>query len=142
MARKKEGAKAGARRGYRIFVSHATADKWIARVLCEKLEGVGAETFRDDRDIAGGDNIPERLRDEILSADEVLVLLTPNSITRPWVLLEIGCAWGHNRRIIPIRYNVEVEAIPALLQPTKVIDLNAVNDYLNEVAARVRGKRR
>jgi hypothetical protein len=43
------------RTGYQVFVSHATADKWIARVICEKLEQVGATTFRDDRDIAGGD---------------------------------------------------------------------------------------
>jgi hypothetical protein len=142
MARKKKEPKAARRPGYRIFISHATADKWIARILCEKLEAVGAETFRDDRDIAGGENISVRLRDEIISADEVLVLLTPNSTTRPWVLLEIGCAWGHNRRIVPFCYNVAVEAIPAILQPTKAIDLNALNDYLDEVAARVRGKRR
>jgi hypothetical protein len=142
MARKKKERGKATSATYRVFMSHATADKWIAHILCEKLEAVGAETFRDDRDIAGGDNIPLRLRDAIISADELLVLLTPNSVTRPWVLLEIGCAWGHDHRIVPIRYNVEVEAIPAILQPTKAIDLNAVNDYLDEVAARVREKGR
>jgi hypothetical protein len=51
MARKKEGPREGPRPTYRVFISHATADKWIARILCEKLEEIGAETFRDDRDI-------------------------------------------------------------------------------------------
>ena len=50
---------------YQIFVSHATADKWLAITLCEKLEKAGASTFRDDRDIDGGDDIPERIRVEI-----------------------------------------------------------------------------
>jgi len=30
---------------YQIFVSHATADKWLAVTLCEKLEKVGAQPF-------------------------------------------------------------------------------------------------
>jgi TIR domain len=142
MARNKKVPTDSSRRPYRVFMSHATADKWIACILCEKVEAVGAVTFRDDRDIAGGEDIPTRLREEIIGADEILVLLTPNSITRPWVLVEIGCAWGHARRMVPILYNVTVEDIPALLRATKAIDLNAVNDYLNEVAARVRGERR
>jgi hypothetical protein len=44
---------------YQVFVSHATADKWLAKAICEKFEATGAATFRDDRDIRGGDDIPE-----------------------------------------------------------------------------------
>ena len=39
------------RPAYQVFVSHATADKWIATVVCEKIEATGATSFRDDRDI-------------------------------------------------------------------------------------------
>ena len=44
---------------YLVFVSHATADKWIAKTFCEKIEAAGAVTFRDDRDIAAGGDIPD-----------------------------------------------------------------------------------
>ncbi len=54
---------------YLVFISHATADKWIAKTLCEKIESVGAVTFRDDRDIAGGDDIPEQIRREIVRSN-------------------------------------------------------------------------
>jgi hypothetical protein len=30
---------------YQVFVSHATADKWIAKAICEHLEDAGAVTF-------------------------------------------------------------------------------------------------
>ena len=30
-----------AREEYLVFVSHATADKWIAKVICERLEQAG-----------------------------------------------------------------------------------------------------
>jgi hypothetical protein len=140
MARGKRVPTAETRPAYRVFISHATADKWMARVLCEKLEAIGVETFRDDRDIDGGDHIPARLRQEIDRADELLVLLTPNSVNRPWVLLEIGAAWHRDMRIVALLYNATAEVIPAILQPRKAIDLNAVDDYLAEVAARLRGE--
>jgi hypothetical protein len=53
---------------YLVFISHATADKWIAKVFCEKIEAIGAKTFRDDRDINGGDDLPEQIRRQIIRA--------------------------------------------------------------------------
>ncbi|MFM9116482.1 MAG: toll/interleukin-1 receptor domain-containing protein, partial [Planctomycetota bacterium] len=80
---------------YQVFVSHATSDKWIATSFCEKIDAIpGASTFRDDRDIHGGDKIPQSIRAAIAESRELVVLLTPDSIRRPWVLLEVGAAWG------------------------------------------------
>src|SRR3954468_15396820 len=106
------------RKDYQVFVSHATADKWLATVLCEKIEAAGASTFRDDRDIDGGDDIPDRLRTEIKRSRELVVLLTPHSVNRPWVLLEVGAAWGCSKeiRITPILCHVEIDAIPDMLK--------------------------
>lgn len=46
---------------YLVFVSHATYDKWVAKVMCEKIEYYGLSTFRDDRDIEGGREIREAI---------------------------------------------------------------------------------
>jgi hypothetical protein len=124
---------------YRIFVSHATADKWIAKVLCEKLEAAGASTFRDDRDIDGGDDIPDRLREEIERSQELIVLLTPQSVSRPWVLMEVGGAWIRGIRIVAVRYHVEVDAIPATIKSKKSIHLNDLDEYLAELKRRLKG---
>ncbi|MBC8217056.1 MAG: TIR domain-containing protein, partial [Planctomycetes bacterium] len=66
-------------------MSHATADKWVAKVICEKIDATGASTFRDDRDIDGGDDIPEEIRRQIKRSQEMVVLLTPESVGRAWV---------------------------------------------------------
>src|SRR3982750_4739216 len=84
-------------RNYQVFISHATADKWLAVTLCEKIEAAGAATFRDDRDIKGGDSIPREIFRQIRLSNEFLVLLTPASIARPWVLIEIGAACQSRR---------------------------------------------
>jgi hypothetical protein len=50
------------------------------------IEAQGREasirTFLDERDIQGGDSIPETLRANLRGCDELVVLLTPHSIRR------------------------------------------------------------
>ena len=75
---------------YQVFVSHATTDKWIARMICEKIESAGATTFRDDRDIESGDDIPDEIRKQLIGSNELVILMTPDSVRRAWVLLEAG----------------------------------------------------
>jgi hypothetical protein len=122
---------------YQVFVSHATADKWLAIVLCEKLEGAGAATFRDDRDIDGGDDIPVRLRQEIIRSKELIVLITPDSVNRPWVLIEVGAAWLKGMRITPVLCHVPVDRVPDLIKSKKAVPLNEFEAYLDSLRRRL-----
>ena len=123
---------------YLVFVSHATADKWIAKALCEVIEATGAATFRDDRDIGGGDEIPEKIRREINRSNEMVVLITPESVDRPWVLVEMGAAWGRRKsaRIIPVLCHVAADRMPSMISAKKAVQINAFDEYLDELPAR------
>lgn len=125
---------------YQVFVSHATADKWLATTICEKIEASGATTFRDDRDIDGGDDIPERIRTEIKRSRELVVLLTPDSAGRSWILLEVGAAWGWSKtmRITPIMCHVDVDPIPGMIKSKKAVHINDCPAFLLELKARVK----
>jgi len=108
--------------------------------MCELLDSAGAKTFRDDRDIAGGDDIPESIRRAITESDEFVVLLTSNSVSRPWVNIEVGAAWGLTKsRIVVVHYNVGIDPIPAMLKAKKAIALNEFEAYVEEVGRRVKG---
>lgn len=143
MARKTSASRrTGSSPPYQVFISHATSDKWIAKSLCERLESAGLATFRDDRDIDGGDDIPERIRDAIKGSAELVVLLTPESIGRAWILLEVGMAlgWRKNYRIISVLCHVDFDPIPTMLKSKKAIHLN---DFDIDVAeAKKRAERR
>lgn len=126
---------------YRVFVSHATVDKWIARTICEKIDAIpGAATFRDDRDIAGGDEISQVLRDELERSDELLLLLTATALTRPWVILEVGMALAFRKRIVPVCYNATIEQVP-ILSMNRAYQLNDFDSYLADLRRRI-GKER
>lgn len=132
------------RQQYSVFVSHATADKWLAKTICERIDATGATTFRDDRDIKGGDKIPDEIRRAIIQADELIVLLTPESVDRAWVLLEIGAAWGRkqNVRIVAVLCHVDYDRIPAMIENRKVISINDFDRYLDELQSRMRRRSR
>jgi hypothetical protein len=123
---------------YKVFVSHATEDKWIAKMICSELKKRGVSSFRDDRDIVGGDDIPEKLVREIVKSKELLVILSPKSVQRPWVMLEVGAAWGRGRRIVAILYHVDVDPIPTIIKSKKAYGLNDLDQYISEVAIRAK----
>jgi hypothetical protein len=126
---------------YRVFVSHATPDKWIAKMMCERIESVGAEAFRDDRDIETGDDIPDEIRRALISSQELVILMTPVSVERPWVLMEAGAFWGQrkNARIIAVLCHVNAENIPDMIRSKKAIPINEFDVYLQELSIRIKG---
>lgn len=141
MARRRPGRSDQQRpKAYRIFLSHASTDKWIAKIICEKLDEIGLTSFRDDRDIRGGDDIPDEIQNEIRRCDELLVLLTPQSIGRVWVMLEIGMALARKRRIVPLLYHISVDPIPDMLKSKKAYALNDIDVYFDEVRERLAKK--
>jgi hypothetical protein len=117
MARRGPSAKSKREKRYQVFLSHATADKWLAKALCARIEEAGATTFRDDRDIHGGDDIPDEIRKQIKNSRELVVLLTPESVDRRWITLEVGAAWGWSKRIriLVVMCHISVDPIPDMI---------------------------
>ena len=87
-----------------------------------------------------GDRIPEEIIRQITRCKEFVVLLTPRSVDRPWVLLEVGMALrnGRRTRIVPILYHVGVDPIPEMIKDRKAIDLNEFENYAAEVSRKTR----
>ena len=60
---------------YLVFISHSTRDRWIARQMAAMIEEKGREygvmTFLDERDIAGGDSIPDSIRKNIQGVQRI-----------------------------------------------------------------------
>jgi len=131
---------------YLIFVSHSTKDSWIARQIAQTIESnctkYGVQTYLDEKDIEGGESIPDSIRNNIEKCNEFLVLVSRSSINRPWVLLEIGAAWVLRKRIIAIIDKVIPEEIPDVISQFKAIELNDFDEYVKQLVKRVKESER
>jgi hypothetical protein len=112
-----------------IFISHAVANKNIARALADALEAARKDikTFiasrsgdiRADEDWIGG--IERALKE----ADSYIILLTPESVLRTWVNFESGAAWFSQRQLIFVRIQaLSIDDIPLPIASRQVYALD------------------
>src|SRR3990172_13286498 len=131
-----------------VFISHGGADTWVAHQVEAHAKRRGAVCFLDDSDTEVGVDFEGTIQDFLDRADELVVLLTPWSMTRPYVWAEIGAAWGRRIPIIALLHGVTIEEliadpkIPILLKRTNMISLNYIDKYLKQLAKRVKSGRK
>jgi hypothetical protein len=113
-----------------IFISHAVANRNIARSLAEALEAAREDitTFiasrpgdiRADEDWCGG------IERALQEADTYIILLTPESVLRPWVSFESGAAWFFRRQLVFVRIHaLSTDDIPL---PIALRQVYAIDD--------------
>ena len=130
------------RSSVKVFISHYSGDAWVARQIGRELRRLGIETFLDDDVVETGDAFDETIRSNLLNADEVLVLLSPEALERPYVWVEISAGWLQEKRVVGILYRMSAtqvttrEGIPAFLKRTQLRRLEELDRYLDEVRRR------
>jgi TIR domain len=140
MAKRKSPRKAK----YRVFVSHAGDDIWLAEQIARNVEECGASAFLDRRDIAAGDNFKRRVHEEIGKCDELLAVFTPWSRRRAWVRHEIGMADMLGKRIVCVFYKVTTDDFRAdedglgPLDGLNTIEINRLSTYFVALRRRAR----
>jgi hypothetical protein len=133
MAKPSKGQK---RSRYIVFISHSSVDAWIAGVMAEKIEELGAECWLDEKDLAGGDVIVEDIRRGINACDEALILISPNSVKSKWVPFEIGGLRQLERHVTPIFNNVKAQQMEPL-KDIKGVNLNDFEQFLAQLKRRI-----
>ena len=128
---------------FQVFISHSSVDTWVARQIARSVEERGATYFLDEADMEYGDDFEDKILAAVRASQELLVLLTPWAIKRPYIWLEIGAVWGQGQRIVGVLYGLGVkelmtdEGTPALLKRITLVEINRLDEYFDQLAARV-----
>lgn len=126
-----------------VFVSHSGLDTWVAKQIAREIEARGATPFLDEAQVDAGENFEEDILDFLQRAHELVVLLTPWALERPYVWAEIGAASGRRIPIVALLLGItaaELQSrpgIPVLLKKRDLLELNDIEVYLVQLAARV-----
>ncbi len=79
------------RRGKRlVFLSHSSRDTWVAKQIAREMSACGAEPFLDEAHIETGAEFEDAILKFLSKAHELVVLLTPWALDRPYIWAEIG----------------------------------------------------
>lgn len=124
----------------KLFISHSSVDKWVARQLSHLLEESGHQTFLDEKDIKTGDSIDSSIQTSLQQSDALLLLLSPASIKSQWVLIELGGAKALSKRIVPILLHVGSNEVPAAISQLLARDINEFEVVLTELSGKARPK--
>ena len=98
-----------------VFLSHASEDKRLIRILAEKLTGLGLHVWYDERAITPGQSI-RRSIDEGLARSKVgVVVVSPSFLRKGWAQLELDSLMQLESkglsRIIPVRHRIALETL-------------------------------
>ena len=129
--------------GRLVFVSHSGPDTWVARQIAREIAARGATPFLDEANIDAGADFEEEILNFLERAHELVVLLTPWGLDRPYVWAEIGAAWSRRIPIVALLLGItpnELQTrpgVPLLLKKRDVLELNQIDTYLDQLAVRI-----
>ena len=128
-----------------IFVSHAHDDRRIADALSQAVDTlfgarvpVSYSTKRSaDGGIRAGENWFRWIGEQVRTSRVTVVLLTPNSVVRPWLLWETGAVYGaalakgteNAPSVRPLIYRLSDGDIPSPLRAANLQTLHGDSSY-------------
>jgi hypothetical protein len=134
-----------------IFISHTHGDQPLADALAALIEGLFGQDVKANYSsrkelnggIAPGEDWFRWIVDQVREAEVALILLTPASIQKPWVLWEAGAVAGaafatsnEQSRVFPMTFGVRGADVPTpfartqLLSGTDEADIGKLLDEL------------
>jgi hypothetical protein len=126
-----------------VFVSHSSQDTWVARQIAREIESAGAKPFLDETQVDAGADFEQDILDFLERAHELVVLLTPWALDRPYVWAELGAAWGRRIPIVALLLGItpgELQSrpgTPVFLKKRDLLQLNDIDKYFEQLKARV-----
>lgn len=129
--------------GWLVFVSHSGVDTWVAKQIAREIAACGATVFLDEAEIDIGADFEEEILTALEKANELLILVTPWALERPYIWLELGAAWTRRLTIAGLLLGLTIEdlqsrpSVPILLKRRRLLPLNDIDIYLRQLRGRV-----
>lgn len=114
------------------FLSYTSDNIDLAKRIADALQANGIETWWDRWCIRAGDSLRQKIDEGLAGCTHFLVLLTPQSISKPWVNQEMDAGLVRKLRdecrFLPVRYKLPASALPPLLSGMHAPEITADED--------------
>jgi TIR domain len=91
----------------RAFISHASGESELAKLLKERIESdflgvIDVFVSSDGTSLVAGTQWLEEVKARLRDADFYIVLCSQHSVDRPWINIELGAALTRDKPVIPL----------------------------------------
>lgn len=131
----------------KVFISHATEDKerFVMDFAKRLRQQHGVDAWMDKWEMLPGDSLVDKIFEEGLKdASTVVVVLSRNSVDKPWVREELNAAvvkrLNTGSKLIPVV--IDDCAVPEVLKSTlweRIDDLNSYQSSMDRIVAAIYG---
>ena len=129
--------------GPKAFLSFGWEDRDLAKAVAEALQANGIETWWAEWEIRAGDSLRQKIDEGLSNCTVFLVLLTPDSIRKPWVNQEMDAGLIRKieaqARFIPVRKDLPPSALPPLLRGMFSPALEDFDNDIRQLIADIHG---
>ena len=107
-----------------VFLSYATSDRQIMEKIRSSIMREGLTVWTNKTDIGYGKEFQEEIKKGVEGADNVVYLISPESLKSEYCQQEIELAFINNKRLICLLIEpTDIEEIPPRLRAIQFIDL-------------------
>jgi TIR domain len=119
-----------------VYLAHASEDhETLAKPLARALMANGIDVWFDEWEIRTGDSLRRKMEEGLTNCTHFVVLLTPNSIHKPWVEAEIDAGFvrtvNGKSRFMGLRINIAVNDLSPFISTLRCPEVRL--DQANEI---------
>lgn len=123
---------------YNVFISSSHKDRDLARDLARRLKDAGVHATYSALTLStgGGSESEKAFMDLLKYADEIIVILSSNSVDNLWLMFEIGAASSLRKKITPVVVGLQKQELPQVIKQLKYINYDKLSDYIANIERR------
>jgi hypothetical protein len=125
---------------YKVFISSSQKDSDLARDLAKRMEDAGATVSSTEEGDQSQDKPTWRVAKKLSSADEVVIILSDESVDSPSLMFELGAASSLRKRVTPVIVGVEGNKVPSLIKSLKYITYPQLEQFITDLEKRAKAK--
>jgi TIR domain len=119
---------------YKVYIGSSQRDVDLARDLAKRLEKAGLEVLMPAE--KAGEDFMAKMNSNLRKANEVIVILTKNSIDSRKLLFAMGAATALDKPLTPIIQGVKREKLPTLIRQMESVKYADLERYISKLKQR------